>query len=163
MSAFCLPFCSDFLKDPIQVYVGSLDIKASHHITQQIEFLEEHEKTGRMLRILEKIMSEGSRILIFCETKRGADNLTRVLRQDGWPALAIHGDKTQQERDWVLNEFKTGKSPLMIATDVASRGLDVKVSVCVLFACGCACVHIRAPVRVAIAVACVHLSKQQPV
>ena len=49
-----------------------------------------------------------------------------MLRQDGWPALAIHGDKTQQERDWVLQEFKAGKTPIMIATDVASRGLDVK-------------------------------------
>ena len=54
------------------------------------------------MRILERIIGEGSRILIFSETKKGADNLTRVLRQEGWPALAIHGDKTQQERDWVL-------------------------------------------------------------
>jgi len=68
---------------------------------------------------------DGSRILIFCETKRTCDQLTRTLRQDGYPALAIHGDKKQQERDWVLAEFKTGRSPLMIATDVAARGLDV--------------------------------------
>lgn len=45
---------------------------------------------------------------------------------DGWPALSIHGDKKQDERTWVLNEFKSGKHPIMIATDVASRGLDVK-------------------------------------
>jgi len=42
------------------------------------------------------------------------------------PCLAIHGDKQQTERDWVLNEFKTGKSPIMVATDVASRGIDVR-------------------------------------
>ena len=42
-----------------------------------------------------------------------ADDLTKYLRQDGWPALAIHGDKQQQERDWVLNEFKTGNSPIV--------------------------------------------------
>lgn len=41
-------------------------------------------------------------VQIFCETKRGCDQLTRQLRQDGWPALSIHGDKSQQERDWVL-------------------------------------------------------------
>lgn len=52
-----------------------------------------------------------------------ADNLPS---RSGWPALAIHGDKQQQERDWVLQEFKSGRSPIMIATDVASRGLDVK-------------------------------------
>ena len=52
--------------------------------------------------------------------------MVRNLRQEGFPALAIHGDKKQQEREWVLNEFRTGKQPLMIATDVASRGIDVK-------------------------------------
>ena len=66
---------------------------------------------------------DGRRILIFCETKRGCDNVTRQLRQDGWPALSIHGDKSQHERDWVLAEFKAGKHPIMIATDVAARGL----------------------------------------
>ena len=54
---------------------------------------------------MQKIM-DGSRILVFCETKRGCDNLTRQLRQDGWPALAIHGDKSQEERDWVLADFR---------------------------------------------------------
>mmetsp|Transcript_23141 Transcript_23141/g.19179 ORF Transcript_23141/g.19179 Transcript_23141/m.19179 type:complete len:80 (+) Transcript_23141:3-242(+) len=67
-----------------------------------------------------------AKTLIFTDTKRGADEITRVLRRDGWPALSIHGDKKQSERDWVLNQFKTGRSPIMIATDVASRGLDVK-------------------------------------
>ena len=75
--------------------------------------------------MLDKLM-DGSRILVFCETKRGTDDLTRALRSDGWPALGIHGGKEQSERDWVLNEFKTGKHCLMVATDVASRGIDVK-------------------------------------
>mmetsp|Transcript_43579 Transcript_43579/g.113498 ORF Transcript_43579/g.113498 Transcript_43579/m.113498 type:complete len:83 (+) Transcript_43579:2-250(+) len=47
-------------------------------------------------------------------------------RADGWPTLAIHGEKSQRERDWVLREFKDGRTPVMIATDVAARGLDVK-------------------------------------
>merc|ERR1719487_2602355 len=68
---------------------------------------------------------DGSKIIIFSETKRGADELTREMRLDGFPALCLHGDKKQEERDWVL-KFKTGKSPLLLATDVASRGLDVK-------------------------------------
>lgn len=66
---------------------------------------------------------DGSRLLIFMETKRGCDQVTRQLRMDGWPALSIHGDKSQAERDWVLAEFKAGKSPIMTATDVAARGL----------------------------------------
>ncbi|KAG6497642.1 hypothetical protein ZIOFF_045546 [Zingiber officinale] len=52
--------------------------------------------------------------------------ITRQLRLDGWPALSIDGDKSQAERDWFLSEFKSGKSPLMTATDVAARSLDVK-------------------------------------
>jgi ERCC4-related helicase len=66
-----------------------------------------------------------SKCLIFTGTKRTADDITRFLRQDGWPCLAIHGDKQQTERDWVLNEFKAGKSPIMVATDVASRGIGM--------------------------------------
>lgn len=48
------------------------------------------------------------------------------MRRDGWPAMVMHGDKAQAERDWVLNEFRTGKAPILVATDVAARGLDVK-------------------------------------
>ena len=47
------------------------------------------------------------------------------MRKDGWPAMCIHGDKQQQERDWVLKEFKTGSTTILVATDVAARGLDV--------------------------------------
>ena len=95
-----------------------------------------------MTKHLEKIMEDkDNKILIFTGTKRVADDITRFLRQDGWPALckpvapsinikltsflAIHGDKQQNERDWVLNEFKTGKSPIMVATDVASSGIGM--------------------------------------
>ena len=47
------------------------------------------------------------------------------MRRDGWPAMCIHGDKQQKERDWVLGEFKSGKCTILVATDVAARGLDV--------------------------------------
>merc|ERR1712151_1254849 len=82
-------------------------------------------KKSRLRRLLEKVM-DGSKILIFAQTKREGDDLTREMRTDGFPALCIHGDKKQEEREWVLKEFKEGKSPILVATDVASRGLDVK-------------------------------------
>jgi len=47
------------------------------------------------------------------------------MKRDGWPVLSIHGDKSQQERDWALNDFRGGRNPILVATDVASRGLDV--------------------------------------
>ena len=64
----------------------------------------------RLVKLPEDIM-DGSRILIFMGTKKGCDQITRQLRMDGWPALSIHGDKSHAERDWVLSEFKSGKSP----------------------------------------------------
>ena len=117
---------ADFTKDAIQVTIGSTELAANKNVTQDIRVVNgEHEKNKLLYEVLEKAM-DGSKVLIFTSTKRMADQLTRMLRQDGWPARAIHGDKSQQERDWVLQEFRTGASPLMIATDVASRGLDVK-------------------------------------
>jgi len=118
---------SDFQKDFIQVNIGSMDLSANHRIQQIVEVVSEFEKRDRMAKHLEAIMSDKeNKVLIFTGTKRVADDITRFLRQDGWPALSIHGDKQQNERDWVLNEFKTGKSPIMVATDVASRGIDVR-------------------------------------
>ncbi|KAF4652178.1 ATP-dependent RNA helicase dbp2 [Perkinsus chesapeaki] len=112
-------------EEPVHINVGTLTLKACHNVTQYVDVVQEYEKRDRLKQLLERVM-DGSKLLIFTDTKRGADDLTRTLRMDGWPALCIHGDKKQEERDWVLHEFKTGKSPIMIATDVASRGLDVK-------------------------------------
>ncbi|RSH95127.1 ATP-dependent RNA helicase dbp2 [Saitozyma podzolica] len=118
----------DFLHDYIQVNVGSLDLAANHNVKQVIEICTDYDKRGKLLKHLETISQENAKVLIFVGTKRVADDLTKFLRQDGWPALAIHGDKQQSERDWVLAEFKAGRSPIMLATDVASRGLvkDIK-------------------------------------
>ncbi|CAM8996797.1 hypothetical protein QQ045_006738 [Rhodiola kirilowii] len=114
-----------FLHNPYKVVIGSHDLKANHSIRQYVEIVSENQKYNKLVKLLEDIM-DGSRIVIFMDTKKGCDQVTRQLRMDGWPALSIHGDKSQAERDWVLSEFKSGKSPIMTATDVAARGLDVK-------------------------------------
>ncbi|KAK5629786.1 hypothetical protein RRF57_005501 [Xylaria bambusicola] len=117
---------SEFQTDFIQVNIGSMDLSANHRITQIVEVVSEGEKRDRMIKHLEKIMdNKENKCLIFVGTKRVADDITRFLRQDGWPALSIHGDKQQNERDWVLDQFKTNKSPIMVATDVASRGIGM--------------------------------------
>jgi ATP-dependent RNA helicase DDX5/DBP2 len=112
-------------ENPVHINVGSLDLRTAHTIRQYVEVVKEEDKRSRLKRLLDKVM-DGSRILIFADTKRGGDQLTREMRLDGWPALCMHGDKKQEERDWVLKEFKEGKSPILVATDVASRGIDVK-------------------------------------
>lgn len=115
-----------YLKDYIQVTVGSLSLSASENVTQTVEVCTEPEKRGKLITQLERIMENPEnerKTIIFTSTKRTADDITRFLRQDGFPALAIHGDKQQNERDWVLNQFRSGGHPIMVATDVASRGI----------------------------------------
>jgi len=110
---------------PVHINVGTGELKANHNIKQYVEVCSDYEKHDRLKKLVNRVM-DGSKILIFVETKRGADGLTRDMRTQGLPALSIHGDKEQSERDWVLKEFKEGRNPILIATDVAARGLDVK-------------------------------------
>ena len=82
---------SEFLHDFIQVNIGSMDLAANHRITQIVEVVTEPEKRERMIKHLEKVMdSKENKILIFVGTKRVADEITRLLRQDGWPALCMY-------------------------------------------------------------------------
>ncbi|XP_031254812.1 DEAD-box ATP-dependent RNA helicase 30-like isoform X2 [Pistacia vera] len=118
-----------FLRNPYKVIIGSTDLKANQSINQVVEVLTESEKYNRLIKLLKEAM-DGNRILIFTETKKGCDQITRQLRMDGWPALSIHGDKNQAERDWVLAEFRSGRSPIMTATDVAARGLAWLTHMC---------------------------------
>ncbi|KAF8666590.1 DEAD protein [Rhizoctonia solani] len=118
---------SDFLTDFMQVNIGSMELTANHNIKQNVEICTDFEKRSKLIKHLDQISSENAKVLIFVGTKRVADDITKYLRQDGWPALAIHGDKEQRERDWVLGEFKSGRSPILIATDVASRGLATQL------------------------------------
>ncbi|XP_020632927.1 ATP-dependent RNA helicase dbp2-like [Orbicella faveolata] len=117
---------SDFLRDYVHITVGTLGLTANHKILQIVDVCDETEKDYKLIKLLEEIMGESeNKSLIFTETKRRADELTRRMRRDGWPAMCIHGDKSQPERDWVLNEFRKGNAPILVATDVASRGLDI--------------------------------------
>lgn len=114
----------DYLKDYIQVNIGSLELSASHTIKQIIDIVSDFEKRDKCCKYLEEEMKDkDSKVIIFSSTKRNCDELTTYLREEGWPALSIHGDKEQRERDWVLQEFRSGKSPVMVATDVAARGI----------------------------------------
>jgi len=115
----------DFLKEePIQVNIGSADLSANRNIRQVVEILAEYDKRKRLVDLLPSMMKEG-KILIFTETKRKADEVTRDLKDSGWPALAVHGDKSQNERDYVLSKFRSGQTMIMVATDVAARGLGI--------------------------------------
>lgn len=115
----------DFLVDAYEVHVGSMELRANTMIRQFIEVVSDYDKYPRLMHHLNKF-NDGSKVLVFVETKKGCDQLTRSLRGQRLPVICIHGDKSQQERDSSLAEFKTGRTPILIATDVAARGLDVK-------------------------------------
>ncbi|ANM69583.1 unnamed protein product [Arabidopsis thaliana] len=116
---------ADLLVNPAQVNIGNVDeLVANKSITQTIEVLAPMEKHSRLEQIL-RSQEPGSKIIIFCSTKRMCDQLARNLTRT-FGAAAIHGDKSQAERDDVLNQFRSGRTPVLVATDVAARGLDVK-------------------------------------
>jgi ATP-dependent RNA helicase DDX5/DBP2 len=115
----------DYLLEYYQVNVGSLDLAGNKNITQTVEVCSDQDKYRSLLKHLREALTPKDRVLVFVETKKGCDMLTRSLRMDGFQARAMHGDKSQEERDWVLREFKSCQSTLLVATDVAARGLDV--------------------------------------
>merc|ERR1719480_502903 len=118
---------NDFLHHSyIHINIGASELSANHNILQIVDVCEDWQKEDKLARLLDEIGGEqGAKILVFVETKRKADELTRLMRKDGWPAMCIHGDKQQKERDWVLGEFKSGGTTILVATDVAARGLHV--------------------------------------
>ncbi|KAL6424397.1 hypothetical protein ACFW04_009879 [Cataglyphis niger] len=117
----------DFLTDYIQINIGSLTLAANHNIRQIIEICQEHEKELKLSQLLREIGTErGSKMIIFVETKKKVDDITKTIKREGWSAISIHGDKSQPERDYVLSEFRNGKTMILVATDVAARGLDVE-------------------------------------
>ncbi|KAK6108155.1 DEAD/DEAH box helicase family protein [Brugia pahangi] len=116
----------DFLSDPVFVNVGSLKLAANSNIIQMVTVVEENEKEEKLLEFLNRTSSEQHcKTLIFVGMKRTADWLTRLIRKKGYPALSLHGDKSQTERNFVMNDFKNGECSILVATDVAARGLDV--------------------------------------
>lgn len=112
----------DFMRDYIFLTVGRVGA-ASKDVTQTVEYVEDRDKLETLMRFL--LTVEEGLILIFVETKRSCDYIEDVLCSKGFPACSIHGDKSQREREDSLRSFKRGHTPVMVATDVASRGLDI--------------------------------------
>ncbi|XP_059609645.1 uncharacterized protein LOC132257002 [Phlebotomus argentipes] len=117
----------DFLRDYIHINIGSLNLAANHNIRQIVDICQDTEKESRLSGLLKDIASDrNNKIIVFVETKKKVDDIVRAIVKEGYAATAIHGDKSQPERDFVLQEFRTGKCTILVATDVAARGLDVE-------------------------------------
>ncbi|KAI1503513.1 DEAD-domain-containing protein [Biscogniauxia marginata] len=112
----------DFLKDYVFLSVGRVG-STSENITQKVEYVEDVDKRSVLLDILHT--HGGGLTLIFVETKRMADSLSDFLINQNFPATSIHGDRTQRERERALEMFRNGRCPILVATAVAARGLDI--------------------------------------
>lgn len=115
------------LKKPLEVVVGGRSVVAPE-ITQVIEVRHEETKFGRLLELLGELhdKDEDARSLVFVEKQESADNIFTELGKKGYPSVSIHGGREQIDRDQAISDFRAGIYPVMIATSVAARGLDVK-------------------------------------
>merc|ERR1712137_453101 len=112
---------SDFLQDYIFLQVGRVG-SATESIDQRVIRVDERDKKEALLDLLDAIPGL---TLIFVETKRNCDYIEDFLYDKGYPAVAIHGDRNQREREAALQLFRTEDRPILVATDVAARGLDI--------------------------------------
>jgi len=118
----------DFMKTPNMITIGGSgeQLTANPNITQLVEVVEEYDKPVKYTKFLEKAYrSKIFKSITFVQQKATADLLAVELGKRGWPVAPLHGDKDQRQRDAVLRDFKRGAIPILIATDVAARGLDI--------------------------------------
>ena len=115
------------LKKPLEITVGGRSVVAAE-IDQIVEVRAEDTKFNRLLEILGQLYNEDpeARTLIFVDRQEAADNLLRELLRKSYLAMSLHGGKDQVDRDTTISDFKSGVVPIVIATSVAARGLDVK-------------------------------------
>ncbi|OAA49247.1 pre-mRNA-processing ATP-dependent RNA helicase PRP5 [Metarhizium rileyi] len=115
------------LKSPVEITVGGRSVVAKE-IEQIVEVREEGSKFFRVLELLGELYDrdEDARALIFVDRQEKADDLLKELMIKGYPCMSIHGGKDQVDRDSTISDFKKGVVPLLVATSVAARGLDVK-------------------------------------
>jgi superfamily II DNA/RNA helicase len=110
-----------YLKDPVRVAVGSSSAPAAN-ITQEVVHVGDTEKYGKFL---EQLTARQGTIIVFVKTKHGTERMAIKLRKLGHSADAIHGDLRQSQRDRVIAGFRNRKHRILVATDVAARGLDI--------------------------------------
>ncbi|KAI5189900.1 ATP-dependent RNA helicase DDX5/DBP2 [Nematocida minor] len=119
----------NYMTDYIQVKIGSAELVANIKITQKTHIVDHWEKDKVLSDVLTEVAGDekqNPKIIIFCNQKRRCDDLVDKMQEYGWPAEALHGDKAQNQRDRIIQDFKAGKRSILVATDVAARGLDVK-------------------------------------
>ena len=117
-----LTIAGKYQHDPVEITVEATK-KDRPQITQYVIAVDQDQKTDHLLYLLDA--DEYQRIMIFCNTKFMTDKLTSRLVKEGYDARCLHGDIPQSKRNVVMSDFKRGKFPILVSTDVAARGIDV--------------------------------------
>ncbi|MGX6647168.1 DEAD/DEAH box helicase [Maricaulaceae bacterium MS644] len=112
----------DFLKDPVTVSVSPPSMPVER-IDQKVFYVNSADKPEALVDLMAP--EAGKKAIVFTRTKRGADRVAQRLVSYGHKAAAIHGNKSQGQRERALEAFRSGKSPVLVATDIAARGLDI--------------------------------------
>eukprot|EP01127_Copromyxa_protea_P009292 TRINITY_DN2177_c0_g1_i2.p1 TRINITY_DN2177_c0_g1~~TRINITY_DN2177_c0_g1_i2.p1 ORF type:complete len:540 (-),score=188.92 TRINITY_DN2177_c0_g1_i2:24-1643(-) len=115
----------EFLDNPIRVVVGSEDLTANSRVEQIVEVIDMEKRDDRLLTLLKQYHKKGEKIIVFVLYKKEAGRIETLLQRRGFNCCSIHGDKSSVLRAEALANFKKGSPPIMIATDVAARGLDI--------------------------------------
>ncbi|MEX0770926.1 MAG: DEAD/DEAH box helicase [Balneolaceae bacterium] len=113
---------SGIMKNPVTVEIARA--KAPTLVEQRAFFVRSNQKIPLLKKIFQTI--EWDSCIIFTSTKKGTDELQRLLKKEGIKAASIHGDRSQEERNRSLNAFKSGEFPVIVATNVLARGIDIK-------------------------------------
>lgn len=113
-----------YLTNPIRIQVNPPG-KAADKITQSIHFIAKAEKTSLLIELLDAHRDEAS--IVFVRTKHGADRLMKALLKAGYAAAAVHGNKSQGQRERAIAAFRAEETRVLVATDVAARGLDIPI------------------------------------
>ncbi len=111
----------NYLKNPVRIEIGSV-LKPAENVELRT-FEVDHDKKQELLEHL--LDAEKGSFLVFVRTKHGADRVARRLSRSGWSATQIHGDRSQAQRNQALKSFSEGRHRVLVATDVAARGIDV--------------------------------------
>lgn len=116
---------TDFMDNPAQIFVGSLDLAAVSSVSQEIVMTELSEKRKLLYDFILKTMTDKDKAIVFVGRKSVADDISSELALNDIHCQCMHGDRDQRDRERALAELKSGACRLIIATDVASRGLDI--------------------------------------
>ena len=114
---------NDYLIDPVHTSVNPIS-KTADRIDQTVIHMENGAKPTAIFKLVQQ--HPGKRVIVFCRTKRGSDKVAKKLGAEGIGADAIHGNKSQGQRQRALDAFRKGDRPVLIATDIAARGIDIR-------------------------------------